>query len=157
MGIVILGGGIAGLLAAYTTRHHRPVVLEASGKLGGNFAAGGLKYLHGIYEMEQLLTELGVPFDHHITSGMLHTGDAIHPHPHWLRAASPELRRGIQFDHWVKTRGTYMDFRDDCMNDPLGDHHVALRCDHDLFMEKLETACREAGVTFQLGSAVQAI
>lgn len=154
MNTVILGGGIAGILAAYTLRDLKPKLLEASGKLGGNFTAGGLKYLHGTYAMEQLLLELKIPFDHHVPEGRIHTGDAIHPHPQWLRQAPAELARGIQYEHWMKTRGTYVGFNDTCMNDPLGEHHVALRCDHGLLLQRLIEECKLAGVEMFLGVGV---
>lgn len=156
MNIIILGGGIAGLLGAYALRRAKPTIIEASGKLGGNFAAGGLKYIHDTPEIRQLLRELELPFEPYHPRAAIHVDGMEWPHPDHLMGVSPMKRYQIQFKHWIKTRASSIGFREDCMNNPTGDH-AALRCDHIELMRRLERKVRDAGCEIRLGSTVHSI
>jgi hypothetical protein len=154
--IIILGGGIAGLLAAYAFRRFKPTLIEGSAKLGGAYTSGGLKYIHDTPEIRQLLDELQLPYAPYRPQGRLWLDGTMYPHPETLALLSEELRHEIQFKHWTKTRGTEQGFRPDCMNDPLGSHS-ALRCDHDELLRRLEQAVRGAGCEVRLGNHVTGI
>ena len=156
MNVLILGGGIAGLLGAYAFRRHKPTIIEASGKLGGNFTAGGLKYIHDTPDVRKLLKELDVSFEPYKPQGSILIDGHPCSHPETL-AQMPALQRyQIQLKHWRKTRASSLGFREDCMNDPLGNHR-ALRCKHNQLLAKLEAAVRDAGCDVRLGSLVAGI
>lgn len=156
MNIVILGGGIAGLLGAYAMRRQKPTIIEAGAKLGGNFGAGGLKYIHDTPDMRQLLRELDLTFEPYKPRGRIWLDGAERSHPETLMEMDRLHRYQIQFRHWVKTRASDLGFRQDCMNDPLGSH-AALKCDHIELMRKLEVRLREAGCDIRLGAQVKGI
>lgn len=156
MNIIILGGGIAGLLGAYALRKHKPTIIEASGKLGGNFTAGGLKYIHDTPEIRQLLKELDVPSEPYTPRGALLVEGMPCAHPETLAGMSELQRYQTQLRHWHKTRASSIGFRADCMNDPLG-NHKALRCNHTQLLVNLEAAVRDAGCDVRLGSLVSGI
>lgn len=138
MSTIILGGGIAGMLAAYALRWQRDVVLlEAAPKLGGNYLAGGLKYLHGSPEMAELLDELNIVYTKREPIGAVRLIDGIHPHPEWIRTMAHLDADFIQMKHWIKTRGTDAGYKGDCMNDPLGEPEVAFMCDLQEMMRRL--------------------
>ena len=156
MHIVILGGGIAGLLGAYALRAYKPTIIEASGKLGGNFAAGGLKYIHDTPEVRQLLKELDLPFKPYKPVGAILLQKETLSHPETMAQMSTMERYRVQLLHWNKTRATSVGLRDDCMNDPLGSHQ-ALQCDHLELLRRLECKVRDAGCDVRLGSNIVSI
>jgi hypothetical protein len=136
--VIILGGGIAGLLAAYVFRRFKPLVLEGSPKLGGNYTAGGLKYIRQTSAMERLLADLGMTWKEYKPIGLLYVGGMWEEHPGWLKSLNSNQRETIQCAHWRRTRFTDDGFRADCMNDPTGNGgHPALRCDHGELIYKL--------------------
>jgi hypothetical protein len=153
--ITILGGGIAGLLAAYVLRDKRPLLLEAAPKLGGNFLAGGLKYIRYTHEAAELLRELGIPWTERKPRGMIHIGGVfanglpgatIAPHPEFLNAMTPDVRLMVMANHWVKTRGTTDGFRADCMNDPGGNGaDMMMECDLAAVLDCLISRAEEGG------------
>ena len=71
MKIAIVGGGISGLAAAYFLRRHKPVVFEASGRLGGVISTerdrgfliegGPDSFVAGKPAARELCDELGLP------------------------------------------------------------------------------------------------
>lgn len=154
--IVILGGGIAGLLAAFAFRHLKPTIVERSDMLGGNFTAGGLKYIHHTAATAALLRFLGFEIEPYNPRGVLHWGDLFLDYPSGFIELDPSDRRTIQVAHWVKTRGTIKGFRDDCMNDPMGEHG-ALRIDHGELISKLAKEVIASGCPIWLSSEVSAI
>lgn len=156
MNIIILGGGIAGLLGAYALRRKKPTIIEASAKLGGNFTAGGLKYIHDTPDIRQLLKSLGIVFEPYKPRGAIFLEGSVCSHPDTLAQMDKLHRYQIQFRHWTKTRASEVGFREDCMNDPLG-NHAALRCDHQELLRRLEERVREAGCEVRLGSKVERI
>lgn len=129
------------MLAAYVLREFEPMLIEANGKLGGNFLAGGLKYLHDTPTMRNLLDRLGVNFELYQPVGRLNHLGEILPHPEAMRAMTDDERFSVQMAHWAKTRASYQNMSPTCMNDPLGDHG-ALKCDLDIFMRNLEHELR---------------
>lgn len=156
MNIMILGGGIAGMLGAYALRKHKPTIVEAGYKLGGNFTAGGLKYIHDTQDIRKLLNELDVPFQPYSPRGAILIEGQVYNHPETLADWSPLRRYQVQHQHWRKTRAAEHGFREDCMNDPMGNHQ-ALKCDHNLLLQRLEVALRNAGCDIRLGSKVESI
>lgn len=138
MNVIILGGGIAGLLASYVFRKFKPLLLEGSPKLGGNFMAGGLKYIRQTDAFTALLRDLDIPWETYKPIGMLYVGGMWQEHPAWLKSLGPGQRETIQRAHWRRTRFTEEGFRGDCMNDPLGNGgDPALRCDHAELIARL--------------------
>ena len=94
--VVIVGGGIAGLVAAHRLREHEPVVLEASDRVGGRIWSkqrGDLALSVGAHMFPppdsvigQLVTELGLEVKP-ITGSMLN----IHLRGRIVRDTRPEL------------------------------------------------------------------
>ena len=149
MNIVILGGGISGLLAGWVLREHRPLIIEAGPNVGGNYLAGGLKYIRATPAFRQLLGELALYYDSYQPQGAILAdaawgiGGWTHPHPTWLRSLSTIQREHIQRLHWMKTRGSSEGFRTDCMNDPLGEGDaMALAVNHGELIKALAFYCR---------------
>lgn len=159
MNILILGGGISGLLAAYGFRDRRPVLLEAKGRLGGAYTAGGLKYIRRTLDFERLLRGLDMKWSPHTPRGLVFAGGLYHQHPQWLRSQPAHLAAAIQKTHWRKTRGTAEGFRDDCMNDPFaeGPETEALRCDHQELIDNLVIQSIGGGARTITGTVVEAI
>lgn len=140
MKVLILGGGIAGLLAnwAFKKHGHDVVVLEPN-KPGGEFLAGGLKYLNRTNEMLDLLHALGLVFTNYSVQGGVLLQNDVAPYPAALRSMKPERATRIQHDHWRKTRRTEPDkFAARSMNDPesVGSNR-ALRTDLSQFVRQL--------------------
>lgn len=120
MRIVILGGGIAGLLAnwAFTKHGHQVTILEPN-KPGGEFLMGGLKYLNRTNETLELLHELNLVFTNYSVQGGILLRNKVLAYPAALRDMSPDHAKRIQEDHWRKTRKTEPDkFAARSMNDP---------------------------------------
>lgn len=156
MRIVILGGGIAGLIAAHVLKDgHDVTIIEAGKSLGGNFNAGGLKYIRVTVPMMNMLSDLGVPFQTYTPRGKVILDSGMHPWPPWGIAKpvhepddgevliSGEVIRLIQRIHWLKTRGSLDGFTTTCMNDPLGNGaDPALGCDHAVLVDRLIQSIR---------------
>lgn len=156
MRLVIIGGGISGLIANYIARQCRGVevfILEA-GKVGGEFASVGLKYIHRTDEMATMLADLQVVYNKHPVRGGIHLHGRVWPYPEVMKpgfafqealadirpepmTATRALR--IQHDHWRKTRHTEPDHNAGrSMNDPeAGLGKVSLRCDLSSVVAKL--------------------
>lgn len=147
MKITILGGGIAGLLAAHAFREFKPLLLEAAPTLGGNFLAGGLKYLRRTEHLVDLLDNfIDLPWKPYKPVGLLYSNGQWHEHPKWLAQVGENQRKAMQEVHWVRTRGSVQGFRGDCMNDPLGNGgDVAMKCDHAELIRRLGSLARAHG------------
>lgn len=142
MNLVILGGGISGLIAAYAFRSHRPTLIEASPTLGGSYLRGGLKYIRATPNFESMLDSLHVPWlPYQPRGGLLRTIQGVPillDHPLALKQMPVPERLSIQKAHWSRTRGTTFGFADTCMNDPLGEGDaIALHVDHQLLINRL--------------------
>jgi hypothetical protein len=139
--MVIVGGGISGLIASwvYTQVPGLDVVVLEPGKPGGDFAAGGLKYIHKTNDMEDLLKDLRVTYtDYSVQGGILLHG-AVEPFPGILKGMNKDRALRIQHDHYRKTRQIEPDaFASRSMNDPESSGpRKALRCDMDLMLKGL--------------------
>lgn len=137
--LVIIGGGISGLVAAETFNYHgwHTTIIEG-GKLGGDFMAGGLKYIHKTDEMTVLMKRLEMDYSAYTVRGGIHLRGEVLPYPHCFRDMEQSEVERIQADHYAKTRRTVADdFGAKAMNDPaaLGPRR-ALRCD---FQDLIDT------------------
>jgi glycine/D-amino acid oxidase-like deaminating enzyme len=122
MRVVIIGGGVAGLLAAHSfiTRGIRPTLFEESDVLGGQWATfSGTKFVHFVPRREHSITKLvealGLSFElQPVRGGVLIELVGVNerfarvderlvlPHPdclHW-----PVIGNAIRRAHWEKTR-----------------------------------------------------
>lgn len=131
--VVIVGGGASGLICSYVFSHYRDVetVVIEPGKPGGEFLAGGLRYVHRTDEMVGMLTDLNVVFTTYTVQGGILLHGKVEPYPRCLRSLSKERAARIQQDHYRKTRRTEPgQFASKAMNDPesVGPRR-ALRCD----------------------------
>lgn len=140
MRIHIVGGGVSGLAAAEVLSHYRGVelVIVEGGKLGGNFAAGGLKYLSKTDEMTALLGDLGIVYTNCSVHGGILIGGKVEPYPACLKSFGPERAARIQRDHYRKTRRLEPDgFGSKAMNDPASGPKKALQCDLGQMVDRL--------------------
>jgi glycine/D-amino acid oxidase-like deaminating enzyme len=151
--IVIVGGGISGLIASWVFTQCRglDVVVVEPGKPGGDFMAGGLKYIHRTDEMEELLRDLGVQYTQYSVQGGILLHDKVEPHPGCFRGMDKERALRIQHDHYRKTRKLEPDaFAARSMNDPEANGpRRALRCDMARVLRELiqRAPIEKAGVT----------
>lgn len=140
--LAIIGGGISGLVAAETFNlagWHTTLI--EGGKLGGDFTAGGLKYIHKTDEMVALLKRLEVLYSPYTVHGAIHLRGEVLPYPQCFEDMTKSDIARIQADHYAKTRRTGVDeFADRAMNDPaaLGPRR-ALRCDFQDFIDVMAT------------------
>lgn len=145
---LILGGGISGLLAAHVFGGKGTALIERGNKVGGNYLAGGLKYLRLTTNLRLLLEQLRVPWHSYFPSGALLWVNALHKHPEWMRLLTEDKRREIQKIHWKRTRGSLDGFKDTCMNDPMGEGDAeATRLDHARLLTALEESAKAKGTT----------
>lgn len=119
--VVVIGGGMSGLIASYVMRRLRTQVLVIEpAELGGEFLAGGLKYIHHTLGMIHLCDELGVTYsDYAIQGGIMLRGE-VHPYPKHLQTMPRAEASRIRADHYRKTRRTEADAESSAtaMNDP---------------------------------------
>jgi len=104
--VVIVGGGISGLICSYVFRKRKDVrttILEPN-RIGGEFIAGGLKYIHRTDAMASMLIDLGLIFSNYVTRGGILLRGKVLPYPKCLRSMETEEARRIQDDHYRKTR-----------------------------------------------------
>jgi hypothetical protein len=139
--VVIVGGGVSGLVAGhvFSTRGCSAIVLEPN-SLGGDFLAGGLKYIHRTSAMEKLFDELLLPWsDYQVNGGIMLRG-GVRPYPKCLVEMTPEESQRIQADHFRKTRRTEpTKFGSKSMNDPgsAKTSRRAIRCDFEDMVKAL--------------------
>lgn len=141
--VVILGGGMSGLVAAYAFNQHKCLVrVVEGGKPGGGFASGGLKYLHRSEPMANMLHTLGVVFTNYSVQGGIHLHGAVEPYPAVFKTLGKERSARIQADHYKKTRRTEPDeFASRSMNDPESSKsRHSLQCDIGKLVSKLVSA-----------------
>lgn len=131
MRVVIVGGGVSGLVAShvFSDRGAETMVIEAK-TVGGEFLAGGLKYIHNSEGMCELFDDLEVPYSQYTVQGGIMLRGQVHPYPKVLQQLPKEEAAIIQADHYRKTRRT--EGGDDsrkAMNDPAAvKPRRALRC-----------------------------
>ena len=140
--VLIIGGGISGLLANHVFKtYYRglEVSVMEPGKPGGEFTAGGLKYIHRTDNIAAVMGDLGmVTSNHNIRGGILLHGK-VEPYPRCLSDMEPDRAARIRADHYRKTRRQEPgDFAARSMNDPedVGVRR-ALRCDSHELIDKL--------------------
>jgi hypothetical protein len=137
--LAIIGGGVSGLVAAETFNMHGwHTTLIEGGRLGGEFLAGGLKYIHKTDEMTALLKRLEVQYSAYNVRGGIHLRGEVLPYPQCFDDMEARDIARIQADHYRKTRRTGVgEDAERAMNDPaaLGPRR-ALRCD---FQDLIDT------------------
>lgn len=131
MRVVIVGGGVSGLVASYVFKKRGldPVVIEARA-LGGEFMAGGLKYIHNSDGMCSMFDDLGIAYSHYTVQGGIMLRGQVHPYPKVFQQLPKDEAAIIQADHYRKTRRTEggADAKK-AMNDPAAvKPRRALRC-----------------------------
>jgi len=131
--VVIVGGGVSGLIASYVFSGIPGVetrVFEEK-TTGGEFLAGGLKYIHHTEAMVDMFDELGLCHSNFMVNGGILLSDVVQPYPKCFQDMEPERAARIQDDHWRKTRRSEpgSDSKK-AMNDPASTKpRQALRCD----------------------------
>ena len=139
--VIIVGGGVSGLIAGYVfaARGQPATVLEPH-RLGGDFLAGGLKYIHRTDAMEKLFNELLLPWsDYQVNGGIMLRGK-VFPYPKCLGEFPATESQRIQADHFRKTRRTEpTKFGSKSMNDPgsAKTSRRAIRCDFEDMVKSL--------------------
>lgn len=145
--VIIVGGGISGLIASYVFSKYRnlDVKLLEPGAPGGEFAAGGLKYIHRTDAVASMLGDLGLVFSNHSIRGGIMLHGQVHPYPKVLSEVGRARAERILYDHYKKTRRQEpSEFSSRAMNDPEGvQAHQALRCD---FMELIKRLAERADI-----------
>lgn len=141
--ILIVGGGIAGLIANWVFKQHKDVEVSVMepGKPGGDFLAGGLRYIHASDEMVSMMTDNRITFTNYQVNGGIMLKGKVEPYPTVLKSMPREHAERIQHDHYRKTRRTEPDGNDAAksMNDPeaMGSR-FALRTDAPRLIRQLE-------------------
>lgn len=143
---IIIGGGISGLVCAHTFSKYDGVDVDVyeSSEIGGEFLAGGLKYIHHTKMMERLFDELDIlPGDYRIKGGILLRGE-VRKYPQFLKELDKPDAIRVQNDHYRKTRRMEPgDFGSQAMNDPANaKSKKALRCDFREMITALASRCK---------------
>lgn len=151
--VVIVGGGMSGLVASWAFQEHGqdPVILEPQPVLGGDFLAGGLKYIHKTASMMAMLDFHDVPYADYTINGAIYLKGKVEPYPAHIDTLDPEQSATIQADHYRKTRRMEIgSFGAKSMNDPGSgkSDRRALRCDPKELIDALAAVARvqKAGV-----------
>lgn len=137
--VIIAGGGISGLVASWELRDRADVVIMEPGKVGGEFTAGGLKYIHRTESMERMFDQLVIPYSTYIVRGGILLRGQMYLYPQVLQGMDHKQATRIQQDHFRKTRRSSPDeFAKQAMNDPAATGpRRALRCDFEDLIELL--------------------
>lgn len=130
--VLIVGGGVSGLVCAYAMRQVgvEPTILEPN-KLGGEFLAGGLKYIHETDDVKKMFDDMGLAYSDYSIQGGILLRNVVQPYPKCLGEMAPEDSAAVQADHYRKTRRSEPgDDAKRAMNDPASTKpRKALRCD----------------------------
>lgn len=144
--VVIVGGGVSGLVASYVFKKRAPsvevIVLEPR-SAGGEFLAGGLKYIHRSDNMVKMFEELDLAHSHYTVQGGILLRGEVESYPKCFTTLPKDEAVRVQADHYRKTRRTEggRDLRK-AMNDPAATKpRRALRCN---FEEMVKTLARRA-------------
>jgi hypothetical protein len=138
--VIIAGGGISGLVANWELRDRADVVVMEPGKMGGEFTAGGLKYIHRTGPMENMFDQLELSYSTYIVRGGILLRGQMYLYPQVLQGMDPKQAARIQQDHYRKTRRTSPGegYAAKAMNDPAATGpRRALRCDFEDLIEQL--------------------
>ncbi len=142
--VVIVGGGVSGLVASYVFSQAEGVdcrVLEPN-VVGGEFLAGGLKYIHRTADVEVMFNDLDVIWsDFTVRGGILLRGKVLR-YPNCFSGMDPEQAKRIQADHYRKTRRAEGGAHSrTAMNDPAATApRRALRCHFPDMVDQLSRA-----------------
>jgi hypothetical protein len=143
--VLIIGGGISGLIASYVFKQNRSlnVKIMEPGQPGGEFTAGGLKYIHRTDAMAAMLSDLGMVFSNYPIHGGILLHGAVEPYPKVFSEMPKDRADRIRFDHYRKTRRHEPDeFASKAMNDPEDvEPRRAIRCDFQAMISELAGRC----------------
>lgn len=143
--VLIIGGGISGLIASYMFRKCKglDVKVMEPGEPGGEFAAGGLKYIHRTDDMASMLQDVGMVFSNYSARGGILLHGTVLPYPKCLAEMPKERADRIRYDHYRKTRRQEPnEFSARAMNDPEdADASKAIRCDFQGLIKTLALRC----------------
>ncbi len=139
--VVIAGGGISGLACNYVFSQYRNVdvkVLEPV-QPGGEFLAGGLKYIHRTDEVVSMFTDLGMVFSNYSVRGGIMLRGKVEQYPKCFEGMDRAEAHRIQADHYRKTRLSEPGKHSRrAMNDPASvKPRRALRCDFESMITAL--------------------
>lgn len=138
--VIVAGGGMSGLVASWVMKGDADVVVLEPGKPGGEFTAGGLKYIHRTAEMEDMFQQLEVPYSTYVVRGGILLRGSMYLYPQLFDTMPKDEAHRIQQDHYRKTRQTSPaeGAAAKAMNDPaaIGPRR-ALRCGFEDLIETL--------------------
>jgi len=104
--VIIVGGGVSGLACSYVFREYFGMdakILEPNA-IGGEFLAGGLKYVHYASDIMKLFDDLDLAYSRYQVRGGIMLRGQVEPYPKCLASLGKEQAQQIQFDHYRKTR-----------------------------------------------------
>jgi len=139
--VLIVGGGVSGLICSYVFKKYRNVnvkIIEAE-QVGGEFLAGGLKYIHRTDEMVSMFVDMDLVFSNYTVRGGIMLKETVQPYPACFQNMEKEKAERIQADHYRKTRlaepGAHAK---KAMNDPASTKpRKALRTDFEVMIREL--------------------
>jgi len=142
---IIIGGGISGLVCANVfSRYNVDVTVYEPFEVGGEFLAGGLKYIHHTNMVENFFDGLGITWgDYRVKGGILLRGE-VRKYPSFLKDLDKTDAVRVRNDHYRKTRRMEPgNFGSQAMNDPASAKSTkALRCDFQSMIKLLASKCR---------------
>lgn len=158
MKIVVLGGGLTGLMAAFVLRKFGDVTLIDERQRIGAPNSGLLRHLRRTSAMGDLLDSLGVLWKAwRLRGGILLDGE-IRPYPVWMRQMPDNERLQLQKLYWERTRGSLPKSGDDdvarCMGNPMEDPEMAINLDREELARLLAHRAIRDDVLFIPGSKV---
>jgi len=138
--VVIIGGGISGLVCSWAfSKYNAQVMVLEPNEIGGEFLAGGLKYIHKTEMVESLFNDLNLPWSGFMVKGGILLRGEVEKYPAHLATLSKKDALRIQGDHFRKTRRMEPgDFARNAMNDPASvKPKKAIRCDFSSLIKRL--------------------
>jgi len=103
--VLVVGGGVAGLVSSCIfSSFGAHVKMFECGKLGGEFLAGGLKYIHRTDNMTGLFIDLGLVFSNYSVKGGILNRGVVERYPELFQRMDKYKVAQIQMDHFRKTR-----------------------------------------------------
>lgn len=139
--VVIAGAGVSGLVFNQVLKSYKGVeatILEP-GAVGGEFLAGGLKYIHQTDAMEKMLDGLNVLYSPYTVQGGILLRERVEPYPACFQGLDKVQALRIQQDHFRKTRRIEPgEFAKKAMNDPASTKpRKALKCNFEDMVKAL--------------------
>lgn len=159
--VIIVGGGISGLVSSYIFQQYYDidVTIFEPNKPGGEFASGGLKYLHRSELVRSMLGELDLAYSNFTIKGGIHIQGKVRDYRKYMQEVGRKAFERIQHDHFLKTRKMEpSEFSTKCMNDPFsGNTKKGMRCDLNALIGKLSERAKinnSAIATFSLDAGL---